>query len=91
MQKVIEDFLRATHQWFVFVEGSIQDDGNGSRAAEFRDQFPVLHGWPVISSIDGSGKSALKLVERHGSSRVHGWRECLRRLQPFQFFPECGL
>ena len=42
-QKAIEGLLRATHHRFVFVEGSIQNDGNGSQAAEFRDQRRRRH------------------------------------------------
>src|SRR5205823_8862396 len=40
-QKAIESLLRTTHHWFVFVEGSIQNDRNGSQPAEFRDHLIV--------------------------------------------------
>src|SRR5439155_22239030 len=40
-QKAIERLLWAANHWFVFIEGSIQDDGNGRQAGEFRDQLMV--------------------------------------------------
>ena len=58
-EKAIEGFLRATHYWFIFVEGSIQNDGSGSQGAEFRDQRLVIRGWS-----DGGMRFALELIDK---------------------------
>src|SRR5204862_6496067 len=44
--------------------------------------FHVFHGWPAISSTNGSRRLAINSVERHGSSRVHGWRPGAARVFP---------
>jgi hypothetical protein len=57
--------------------------------------FSVFHGWPAISLTDGSRKLALNsasgMVLLAFMAVAQVLRECLRLLQPFQFFPESGL
>ena len=40
-QKTIERFFGTAHHRFIFVEGSIQNDRNGSQTAELGDQLMV--------------------------------------------------